>query len=300
MEALTRFFEIEAAFGEHPLLQQAAANLVLCPGDATEVVAKVQAMAGQLQQQPVQLLIAAVLLQRGDQPAAFLAELERCRAIMRKLDMRRAEAHETVAILALRIRNELASIPEAQIERLRDIYEEMKRHHWLLTGPEDYPTCAFLVGQVEHSPAEIARRAHSIYEGLRFQADYWRGDPLQTASNTLALGSVEPAELVLRFYELAVAFDQAGRRIRQGEYDEVAALSLLARPAEKVVETVLGYRKSIRERWPDRAGSFTLAANLAFVHLISEDPELGALVEAKTLLDMQTIVAARQAASQSD
>lgn len=313
-DPLARFFELEAAFeadrsllGDMVPLRLVAANLVLCPGEPTAVAAEVRAMSEQLRERlpfftqvgpPIQLLIAAVLLQRGDEPAAFFAELERVRGIMRGLRMRRMEIYETVAILALRIRGGLEPIREAQIERLRDIYEQMKRHHWLLTGPEDYPACAFLAGQ-DRSPETIAARANAIYEGLRERARLWRGDPLQTASNMLALSPLEPEELVERFATLAEQFAAAGVKVRQGEYDEVAVLCFLARPAARIVETVVGYTEQIRERlsWANRATAFGLAANLAFVRLVGNDPELGALADAKTLLDMQTVIAARQAAA---
>lgn len=314
-DPLARFFEFEAAFeaergfmGDHVPLRLVAANLVLNPGDAIAIATQTRATAEQLRKQlsfmseivsSLQLLIAAVLLQRGDNPEAFLAEVARVRPLLRAVKLRRSEVYEVVAILALRIRSGLAPISEEQVARLAEIYAQMKRHHWWLTGPEDYPACAFLVGQDNRTPEQIGQRANQIYEGLREQAKLWRGDPLQTASNMLALSPLEPAELVERFCLLAAAFKQAGVRIRQGEYDEIAVLCFLARPSERIVETVTSYAHEIRERlrWADRATAFGLAANLAFVRLVGNDPELGALADAKTLLDMQTIVAARQAAA---
>lgn len=314
IDPLERFFALEAAFdadrgllGDHVPLRLVAANLVLCPGEPHEIAAEVRRLTEQLSARlpmfshiiaPIRLLIAAVLLQRDDQVEPLLAEVERVRAIMRELGMRRMEVYEVVAILALRIRSGLAPIRREQVERLRDIYAEMKRHHWLLTGPEDYPACAFLSDQ-PRSVADIGARANAIYEGLRERARLWRGDPLQTASNMLALSPLEPGELVDRFVTLASGFDEAGVRIRQGEYDEVAVLCFLAQPARLIVETVVDYATQIRERlrWANRSTAFGLAGNLAFVRLLGNDPQLGALADAKTLLDMQTIIAARQAAA---
>jgi hypothetical protein len=313
-DPLARFFELEAAFdaergffGDHVPLRLVAANLVLSPGEPAEIASTVRATTERLGEslpflstvsQPIRLLIAAVLLQRGDEPEPFVAEVERVRGLMRGLRMRRYEIYETVAILALRIRTGLAPISEAQVGRMRDIYQAMKQHHYLLTGPEDYPACAFLAGQ-DRSAEDVAARANAIYEGLRRQTKLWRGDPLQTASNMLALSPLDPAELVDRFETLARGFDAAGTRIRQAEYDEVAVLCFLARPAAKIVDAVLGYAEPIRERlrWADKSTSFGLATNLAFVRLVGNDPELGALADAKTLLDMQTVIVARAAAA---
>lgn len=314
VDPLARFFELEAAFdtergflGDHVPLRLVAANLVLSPGDPAEIAAQVRALTEQLRERlaffsqvssAIQLLAAAVILQRGDRPEALLAEVERVRAMMRELGMRRMEVYEFVAILAMRIRNGLAPIEQPQVQRLRDIYTHMKGHHWFLTGPEDYPACAFLAGQAR-SPQDIAARAHAVYEGLRTRANAWRGDPLQTASNMLVLSPLEPDELVDRFVTLATELDAAGVRIRQDEYDEVAVLCFLAQPSTRIVEAVVDYTAQIRERlrWANKATAFGLASNLAFVRLLGNDPELGALADAKALLDMQTIIAARQAAA---
>lgn len=313
-DPLERFFELEQAFeagrgflGDRVPLRLVAANLVLCEGEPTEIAATVRALTEQLREHfsmwsdvssSIQLLTASVILQRGDTVDALLAEVERVRAMMRSLGMRRTEIYEFVAILAMRIRGGLAPIQPAQVQRLHAIYLQMVRYHWWLTGPEDYPACAFLTGQ-DRSPQDIAARANAIYEGLRERANAWRGDPLQTASNMLALSPLEPNELVDRFVTLATLFGNAKLRIRQAEYDEVAVLCFLAQPAERIVEAVVTYTAKIRSRlfWADQATAFGLAANLAFVRLLGNDPELGALADAKALLDMQTIIAARQAAA---
>jgi hypothetical protein len=314
VDPLARFFELEAAFeaergflADHVPLRLVAANLVLCPGEAVEIASRVRALTEQLRERlaffsqvspSIQLLAAAVTLQRGDRPEALLAEVERVRGMMRQLGMRRTEVFEFVAILAMRIRNALEPIEPSQVQRLHDIYTQMKRHHWFLTGPEDYPACAFLAGQ-DRSPQDIAARANMVYEGLRVRASAWRGDPLQTASNMLVLSPLEPDELVDRFVTLANEFDTAGIRVRQAEYDEVAVLCFLAQPAKGIVEAVVDYSTQIRERlrWANKTTAFGLASNLAFVRLLGNDPELGALADAKALLDMQTIIAARQAAA---
>jgi hypothetical protein len=312
VDPLARFFELEAAFdaergflGDHVPLRLVAANLVLCQGEPTEIASRVRELTEQLRQRlpffsqvssSLQLLTAAVIMQRGDQVDALLREVERVRGMMRELGMRRMEVYEFVAVLAMRIRGGLAPIEASRVQRLHDIHAQMKRHHWWLTGPEDYPACAFLAGQ-DRSPEDIAARANAVYEGLHTRANAWRGDPLQTASNMLALSPLDPDELVDRFVTLATELDAAGIRIGQGQYDEVAVLCFLAQPARRIVEAVVDYTAQIRERlsWTTKSIAFGLACNLAFVRLLGNDPELGAVADAKSLLDMQTIIAARQA-----
>ena len=313
VDPLERFFLLDAAFevdrgflGDVVPLRLAAANLVLTPGKPGAIASEVRVLAHRLREglsffsgvsAEIQLLAAAVILQRGDEPETLLEEVHRVRGMMRDLGMRRSEVYEFVAILAMRIRGGLAPIQIDQLRRMHDIYEQMKVHHWFLTGPDDYPACAFLTGS-DQSPEAIAGRANDIYEGLRARANAWRGDPLQAASNMLALSPLEPRELVDRFVTLATPL-AAHVPIGQSEYDEVAVLCFLAQPSQVIVDTVVGYTAQIRERlrWENTRSAFGLAANLAFVRLLGNDPKLGALADAKALLDMQTIVAARQAAA---
>ena len=314
LDPLARFTELEAAFdedrgfgGDRVPLRLAAASLILTPGEAKHIVTQVRMLDEELAAlapwyargpNSMRLLIAAVLHQHGDEAGAYQAELERVRGELRRLRMRRNEMFETMAILVLRIQNELEPITEAQLERFKAVHGAMKREHRWLTGVDDYPACAFLVGQ-EGSPEEVAGRARAIYDALREHASVWRGESLQTASNMLALSALDPVELATRFANLASALGEAGISIGIAEYDEVALLCFLSRPIPKIVETLLGYREHIRStmRWAmSKQHAFSLAVNLAYVRLLG-DEALGPLGDLKTLLDMQTIIAARQAAA---
>jgi hypothetical protein len=248
-------------------------------------------------------LLAALILQREDQPLALIAEVERVRAMMRDLGMRRLrmerkKRYEFIAIVVMRFHGGLTPIEMDRVRRLHAIHEQMKWHHWWLTGPDDYPACALLSGQ-DRSPEDIAARANAIYDGLSQRGSAWRGDPLQTASNVLALSLLEPNELVDRFATLLKKFDRDGPiRMSRDEYDEVAVLCFLAQPCDLIVETVTGYARTMyaRLRWPDSTRTFGLATNLAFAHLLGNDPELGALADLKVLLDMQELLIAREGA----
>lgn len=311
---MARFLALEAAFdqtrsilGDRVPLRFAAVTLLLHPGEPADLVQSVMSRRDMLDEYwswasdvttPIRILIAAVLIKHGDEPAAFCHEVTRVRQLMRSAGMRRREIYETVAILAMRVRNGLEPITVDQVARMHAIYEAMKSHHWLLTGPEDFPACGFLVFQ-DATPEAIGQRANGIYRALHQRAKLWRGDPLQTASNVLTLGGLEPDEIADRFQRIADAFAAAGVRIGAQEYDEVATLCFLARPVDAIVETVVGYRARLRNElsWLDRHLAMSLATSLAFVRLVGQDVELGTLADAKTLLDMQTIVAARQAAA---
>ena len=314
LDPLARFTALEAAFdedrtfgGDRVPLRLAAASLILTPGEPAAIVEAVRAQDAAMSvdapwyargPSSMRLLIAAVLIEHGDDARAYQAELERVRGEFRRLRLRRNETFETMAILVLRMHNQLAPISEAQLDRFAAIYAAMKHEHRWLTGVDDYPACAFMVGQ-EGTPEDLAGRARTIYDALREHASVWCGESLQTASNILSLSALAPVELATRFANLAAALDNAGIRIGIGEYDEVSLLCFLARPIPKIVETLVDYREHIRttmRRAMSKQHAFSLAVNLAYVRLLG-DEALGPLGNIKTLLDMQTIIAARQAAA---
>ena len=245
------------------------------------------------------MLIAAQMVKHGDDPQRFIDEVERVRALFRAAGLRRGGVYELLAVLVLRRVLGPTPIDAAHIGRFQGIYEAMKRHHWWLTGPEDFPACAMLLGRPE-DPASIGAGADAIYRALHERAQLWRGDSLQAAANVLYLAGAEPEELADRFALLLAGFrTDATQHIGQGQYDELAILCFLAWPIERILETVLATRDQLRatQSWIGKAGALNLAASLAFVRIAGADGALGPLADAKLLLDMQAIAAARQAAA---
>lgn len=309
IDPVARFFALDDALeigrgllGDRVPQRLAAASLVLMPGEPEQIAAQLRETAKQFRQlmpwrigfaPQLHLMFATVLLRHQDSPQALFDEARRVRLTMRKLGMRWAPVYEFIAIVALRMLGHGAPISNDQVERMRDIYEAMKRHHWVLTGPEDFPTCALLTTRAG-TPAQLAQRAHDIYEALR-SGGSGRGDPLQTASNLLAmLGSAElpPPALAERYHLITEALKQAGLAVGADEYDEVALLCFLSRPVPAIVDTVSAYNQQLRAhiKWYEGDYAFGLATNLAFVRLVGADPELGPIADIKALLDMYSIL----------
>ncbi len=44
-----------------------------------------------------------------------------------------------MAILVLRMKADKAPVSDRAVREFQEMYEEMKRHHWWLTGPDDFP-----------------------------------------------------------------------------------------------------------------------------------------------------------------
>jgi hypothetical protein len=314
VDPLARFLELHRLFdegrgmlGDRVPLRLAAVTLITTPGDPTGLVARVRACDDELLDhlgwfsvvdRSVRLVLAAALVRANEAVAAFVRELEEGRARMREAGMRRGGVHEVLAMLVLRRVIGGGAIEAAHIERFRAIYEEMKRHRWFLTGPEDFTACAMLVGR-RGTPEEIGEHCEAIYRRLADAPKTWGGDPLQTAANVLALVELGPDEAATRFLDVATALRSHGIEVRQAEYDEVAVLSFVPRSADRVAQTVAELREQLRAQLESLSSSSatSLAANLAFVRLLFDDEGLAALGDAKLLLDMQSVVAARAAAA---
>lgn len=293
-------------WGDASSLRFSAMTAVICAGSPGEVATAIRATAEDIKSRvgwfgslrsPLRFIVSALLVLNGDLPAAFLDEVERVGTRFRALNLRRGGIYETMAVLILRLRRDLEPIPVEALYRFQALYEEMKRHHWWLTGPDDFPACAILVGE-EGSPEEIGKSIEEVYQALS-SSGLSTGDPLQTAANLLYLAHLRPRDAARRFRDLAEGFRESGVSIWQSDYDELAILTFLEQPAPEIVRRVVGLRSRMEQLSPrpGRLLTFNLAASLAFLELVQVDRDLKAITGAKALLDMQAIINAQQAAA---
>ena len=310
-DPLRRFQEVFEAlnaergwFSDVSVLRFAAIGALTCEGNPTAVAQAIRANAEQLKERSgwfgeltgeLRFIVASRLLQTGDRPDDFMAEVERVRTMFRAAGMSRGGIYEIMSILILRGMQK-EPITDPVIGRMQALYEEMKKHHWWLTGVADFPACAILVGQ-PGSPESIGLAIEDIYQAL-YTAGCRRGDPLQAAANLLFLAHEKPSVIAGRFHALIEAFRGNGQRIWQSEYDEVAILAMLNMPAADVVARTCQIAEELRE-WrprPDRALAFNLASSIAFIELAQAGESAQGVTAAKALVDMQAIINAQQAA----
>lgn len=313
-DPLARFLELHGHFdrdrkllGDRVPLRFAAVTLVTAPGEPADLVARVRSCDAELAPHfgwfsdvdaSVRLVIAAALVRGEETPAEFVAALEQGRAHMRAAKMRRGGVHEVLALFVLRrVLGGLAIEPD-HIARFQAIYEQSKRHHWFLTGPEDFTTCAMLVGKAG-TPEAIGEHVEAIYRRLADAPKTWGGEALQTAANVLGLVELAPDEAAARFLAVATALRDRGLRVRSAEYDEVAVLAFVPRAADRIAELVGDSRERLVAALKRLRGEMatSLAVNLSFVRLLYDEHGLAPLADAKLLLDMQSVVAARRAAN---
>lgn len=315
IDPLARFQALYAAFdaqrgffGDRVPLRLAAVTLVTVPGDVFQLVDRVRATDAELAPHygwtsgmdgSLRMVLAATLWRTGESVASFVAGSERVTALMKEAGIKRAGVHGILAGLVLR--KVVGGEPSrTHVERMRGIHKCMKGHHWFLTGAEDLTTCAMLVGK-PGSEREIADHVEAIYRRLADAPKTWGGDSLQTAAGVLALVALAPHEAADRFLEVASALRASGIKIGQTEYDEVAVLTFVPRSAEVIAADVAELRARLVDElsWTESSTATSLAVNLALVRLVANerDGRVGALADAKLLLDMQSIVAMRQASA---
>ncbi len=293
-------------FGDASSLRFAAMTALSCPGPVDSVARDIRELSDEVKREsgrfgalssPLRFILSAMLLLRGDSPAAFLDESKRVGELFRSVGLRRGGIYETLATLVLRQRADGARIERSTIERFREIYEQMKRYHWWLTGPDDFPACAALVGERE-SPERIGGEIESIYQALH-DVGFSTGDPLQTAANILYLAKVDARAIADRFRNLADGFRERGVSVWQSDYDELAILSFLDHASSQIVDRVIDRRSVMAQLKPDpgRLMTFNLASSIAFIELVQVDRDLKAIIDAKALVDMQAIIATQQAAA---
>jgi hypothetical protein len=308
-----RFIELYAALdaerswlGEREPLLYSALAVLSVPGDATAIATAIRSAHAELakslhlfdpEQGSVCMIVAAQLVAHSDPPAAFVLEVGRVRGMLRRARLREGGIYEVLAVLVLHrvLRGHGRGITPDDAMRFKAIYEQLKRHHWFLTGPDDYPACALLVGH-PGTPEAIGAGVDAVYRALHRDADTHRGDPLQTAANMLYLTGLEPDEIARRFARLVACLREVGYEVRRRDYDELALLCFLATPEEKIIEAVSAYATRIQSSVP-QVGTDTalsLSTALTFLQLVGCDARLGPLADAKLLMDVQGMVAATQ------
>lgn len=243
-------------------------------------------------------LLAANIVKNNDDPAAFWPAVEQTKSLFRAHKIPKGQANETLAAMVFRNLHRGGPTTEDDAARFKRIYAELKRYHWWLTNAGDYPMCAFLTTQ-RGSADEIGRGTEAMYQALRKHASLYRGDALQAAANVLYASGLQPELAAERAASIIGAFREQKRKIRVQDYDELALMCFLSLPVERIVGLVAQYEAGLVELRRSRLDSswiFSIAVSLAFVHLLGQMKQLDALVDLKTVMDMQAIVAARAAA----
>jgi hypothetical protein len=245
----------------------------------------------------VRYAIAASLVRQEESAAAFLAELQRVQALFRSAKLPRASLSEIQAFITLREDAPHGRPTAAQVERMRELFAEIRKDHRWLLGAGEYPTVA-LLAQTDAPASEIARRVEAMLVRLEERGFGARGR-LMPASQMLFFAHDADAVVCGRFEALWSAFKERGLRMGAGDYEEVALLTYLPRPAGEVARTVLSHRaelETLRPR-PGREIGFSLGCSTAFAEIVGADKKLQRLALTQSSIQVRMLIAARTAAA---
>lgn len=287
-------------------LRYAIAGLLTVPGPGERVVEQMFQAADQLRsgarwfdalREDIRFCVAAALLRSGLSTRDYLAELERGRALFRAAKLGGRSGATTVLAVLILVEHGEGRIDEQRVKRLASLYATLRRSHPLLTGQDDYPTCA-LLAVADDEPAHVVNaRLERLYEGLK-DLRFRRGNQLQLATHLLYFCSWPDEEALARFRALYAGFGSEGLWMHRDDYDEIAVLSFLGASPADVVREVLAHRArlaDLRPR-PSKQERFTLACNTAFVALAARDDLGRPAHDAARLTLLHGLLQAQQAA----
>ncbi|NRD77894.1 DUF4003 domain-containing protein [Bacillus sp. BRMEA1] len=122
------------------------------------------------------------------------------------------------------------------VQRTFDIYRQMRKNHFFLTGSDDYPLAAILAQQ-ESDPEQIIIRVEEHYKALQ-QKGFSIGNNLQFLSHILALDRFNnPEEKAEKCLQIRNLLKEAKLKANSSYYPYIGMLSFL-KDIERNIESL--------------------------------------------------------------
>ena len=220
-------------------LRFSAQIVVLCPESPPKLAYRIRSVAAELIKStdwyqalasPARFVVAAMLIQHRIPVADFISEHAHATATMNEIGLRHSRLHEIITVIIIMMTPGHRSSSVLDIERIKAIYDQMKAHHWWLTGPDDVPACAALA-QCPGSPEFLGSQVEAAYQQLH-GIGIPIGEHLQTAANLLPLSGLEISLTVRRYNNLIAIFKEHKSVLTESDYDPMAMLCLLDQDPE--------------------------------------------------------------------
>lgn len=243
----------------------------------------------------VRYVVAAMILRRGQDPAAIHARVFETRDAFKAHKLPSRGSGPTLAALLLALHHDARPASPVELERVAKIYRRWRREHPLLTSSSDLPAAA-LHGARGVPVDVVAEEVERVYTSLE-EAGFRRGNQLQLVSHLLTVDPRGADAGVQRFCAVAEQLRHAEERVGASRYDEIALLALTQSPPGEVVDRVLRYRDRLREvrPRPDKTVALTLAAGIEMAADVDAAGERNA-GDLAALQSIQAIIDAQQAA----
>lgn len=181
-------------------------------------------------------VLAALLLRRGLDAAAFARDISAARQTWRTAKLRRGGLYRdaTLALLTI-VRG--APPDRARLEALKSAYDDLNRVAFWSTGPQVLPALA-LAG---HAPAP---RTEEIFRALKTQKI--RGQSIMAAAAVLTRSDAAPGALAEAMGALAHALREAQIRAPAGNPSALALAVLTRRPTAEIASKTAALRARLR------------------------------------------------------
>ncbi|KAB2329971.1 DUF4003 family protein [Cytobacillus depressus] len=117
-------------------------------------------------------------------------------------------------------------------DRIKAVYEEMKKYHRFLTSYDDYPA-AVIIAKKEGQVAELVEISEKYYEELN-RNGFHKGNDLQFLANMLVLNGAYSNELVGDVIHAKDEFRRNGIKVKEMHYSSLAVIALSGKINEAV------------------------------------------------------------------
>lgn len=269
-------------------LRFAAQVAVLHPDRPSATAERIRAVAGMLAgrarwftdlAEPSRFVVAAMLVQHHVAVSDFLLEYQRIVALLDEVGLRHDGFPETMTVLILHLIHGHRPLRLLEMERLRAIYDQMKKHHWWLTGAGDVPACAAL-SQCPGPASAVEANAEDLYRRLH-AAGLDTGEHLRTTASMLCLLGLANEVGMERYLALRAALTRDNALLFAEQYQALAVLAGLDQPAELVVQRLEAVHRELDLMQNDMAGrpNLIIASDLTFLDLVRFDREMKPRVE---------------------
>lgn len=285
-------------------IRYASLSTLMLSGKVDDIVEVIQIYSEDLIRQagwldsphsPIRFVISSMLIQYEISTTHLFEEVNHVSKLFRAANLRNGHIYEKLAILILKT-NTHHSVSFDDVQRFKEIYDEMKLQSWWFTSPEYYPACAILAS-IKQTPKEMADGMKSIYDGL-VNAGFSPGKLLQATSHLLFISGIPPEVITARFVLLNKTFEYHQVNITKSDYNELAILCYLNHTAKQVVHSVLNYQKDLLKLKPkpNLNVMFNLAAGITFFDLIQKNEVQQKIEIEEILLQNKQILYAQYAA----
>ncbi|WP_046178195.1 DUF4003 family protein [Domibacillus tundrae] len=225
--------------------------------------------------------MAGLLIAKEGDKNEMIAELHQKYETLRSAGLR-ASSYTYIAAFLLD--------PSTRPERIKEIYDEMRRYHSFLTSYEDYPAAVVMANRSE-SVTELVDTSEHYYRFLN-ENGFWKGNDLQFLANMLVMNGMYKEEIAQAVLKVKDGLEKNGLKIKGMHYPSLGIIALSGN-IEEHVQTALELKESSALKW-SKDMAITLASIFASQAMIESSASLTAAVQAM-IQAQQAVIAASTA-----